>query len=199
MRLTTQRQKETGAFYTPKVWADKAIEYISRIVPQLEDYVIYDPCCGEGALLEAIPKGIERYGTTLEEEDVEICRDKGFQVWQLDFLHDEITELLPPSKMNRLIVLTNPPYVKLPSTHNSIAYRRYKTNDATALFYYRILKELKPIMLCGFNKLDLYQASSHEKFRAEFNIYDRTVASFITPSKSWNLSGDFPIQFNIII
>lgn len=92
---------------------------------------------------EALPKGVEKYGTTLEWEDVEICRNKGFQVWQLDFLKDDISEILPPSKMERLIIFTNPPYVKL-STNQYSLQEKYKTNDATALFYYRILKELKP-------------------------------------------------------
>ena len=198
MILTNERQKETGAFYTPKKWADLAVKYIMEVVPNIEDYVFFDPCCGEGALLESLPKGVEKYGATLEYEDVEICRDKGFQVWQLDFLNDDISQILPPSKMERLIIYTNPPYVKLPREHNSFAYQKYKTNDATALFYYRILNEMNPLLLCGFNKLDLYQGQAHQKFREETRFRQRTVKTFLTNSKSWNLKGNFPISFNII-
>ena len=198
MNLSTQRQKETGAFYTPKMWADLAVKYIQEVVPNLQDYVFYDPCCGEGALLEALPKGVEKYGTTLEWEDVEICRDKGFQVWQLDFLKDDISELLPESKMKRLIIFTNPPYVKLPTGSCSLQIK-YKNNDVTALFYYRIYKELKPILLCGFNKLDLYQAPTHERFRNEIPIRKITIKQFLSPSYSWGLKGNFPISFNILL
>lgn len=199
MQLEKERQKETGAFYTPKIWADLSVKYIMEVLPNIEDCVFYDCCCGEGALLEALPKGVEKYGTTLEWQDVEICRDKGLQVWQLDFLNDEILDLLPNSKMKRLVVFTNPPYVKLPKEHDSIAYRKYKNNDATALFYYRIIKELKPILLCGFNKLDLHQAPIQSKFRNDTGFCDKIIKQFICPSKSWNLNGDFPIGFNILL
>lgn len=198
MNLSTERQKETGAFYTPKMWADLAVKYIIEVCPNIEDFVFLDVCCGEGALLEALPKGVEKYGTTLEWEDVEICRNKGFQVWQLDFLKEDISEILPPSKMERLIIFTNPPYVKLPINSNRFQIK-YKTNDATALFYYRILNELNPILLCGFNKLDLYQAQAHGRFRNETKIREKTIKQFLSPSKSWNLNGDFPISFNIVL
>ncbi len=56
MELSVKKRKETGAFYTPKKWADLAVKKIQEIIPNLEDFVFYDPCCGEGALLEALPK-----------------------------------------------------------------------------------------------------------------------------------------------
>lgn len=197
MILSKQKQKETGAFYTPKTWADLAVKFIIEAVPNIEEFVFLDVCCGEGALLEALPKGVEKYGTTLEWEDVEICRNKGLQVWQLDFLKDDITEILPPSKMEKLIIFTNPPYVKL-NTNQYLLQDKYNSNDATALFYYRILEELKPVLLCGFNKLDLYQAPIHQRFRNETKIIEKTIKQFLSPSKSWNLNGDFPISFNIL-
>jgi hypothetical protein len=101
--------------------------------------------------------------------------------------------------MKRLVIFTNTPYVKLPKNNDSLAYRKYKNNDVTALFYYRIIKELKPILLCGFNKLDLLQAPVHEKFRAETKFCDKIIKQFICPSKSWGLNGDFPIGFNICL
>lgn len=200
MELTKQRQKDTGAFYTPKIWADLAVKYILEVCPNIEDFVFLDVCCGEGALLEALPKGVEKYGTTLEWEDVEICRDKGFQVWQLDFLKDDISEILPPNKMERLIIFTNPPFVKLPANQYQFLRNKYKTNDATALVFHRIISELNPLLLCSFNKTDIWQAQSHKSFRQQFNIYKNVVGkTFLTPSKSWGLKGDFPIIFNIFL
>lgn len=197
MELSKERQKQTGSFYTPEKWAKLAVSYIEKVVPNLEDFVFYDPCCGEGALLDALPKYVEKYGTTLEWEDVEICRDKGYQVWQLDFLKDGIEDILPPSKMKRLIIFTNPPYVKL-STNQYECQKLYNTNDATALFYYKILDILHPILLCSFNKIDLFQAQIHRDFRSKTVFTDKTIRCFLTPSKSWGLKGDFPIAFNIL-
>ena len=197
MELSKLRQKQTGAFYTPKIWADLAVKYILQVVPDINNYIFLDVCCGEGALLDALPKGVEKYGTTLEWQDVEICRNKGFQVWQLDFLTDDILDILPPSKMDRLIIFTNPPYVKL-STNQYEIQKKYNNNDATALFYYRIFDELKPILLCGFNKLDLYQALIHKKFRNDTDLRKKTIKQFLSPSKSWGLNGSFPISFNIL-
>ena len=76
MELTVKQRKETGAFYTPKLWAEKSVEEIKKILPDMESYFFYDPAAGEGALLEALPKGCAKYGTSLECEDVEILRNK---------------------------------------------------------------------------------------------------------------------------
>lgn len=40
MKLTKERQKETGAFYTPKIWADKAVEYMRKVVPNFDYKII---------------------------------------------------------------------------------------------------------------------------------------------------------------
>ena len=77
MELTEKRRSETWAFYTPRMRAEKAIEYMSRELWDLHNYVFYDPACWEGALLEALPDDIEKFGTTLEEEDAKICMEKG--------------------------------------------------------------------------------------------------------------------------
>ena len=125
MDLTKERRIETGAFYTPRIWAAKAVEYIREIVPNMEDYIFMDVCCGEGSLLEALPKECAKFGTTLEWEDVEICRNKGLFVWQLDFLNESVSDLLRPDQMDRLIVFTNPPYYKLGVNHDCFAKRKF--------------------------------------------------------------------------
>lgn len=198
MELTEKRKKETGAFYTPKIWAEKAVEYIKEVIPNMEDFIFMDVCCGEGALLEALPKECAKFGTTLEWEDVEICRDKGLFVWQVDFLNENVSDLLRPDQMERLVIFTNPPYFKLSATHDCFAKRKYKSNDSVALFYYRILNEMNPILLCGFNKLDLLQSSTQAKFRNDTGFDKRIYKMFVSPSSSWGLKGNFPIAFNIV-
>ena len=55
MNLSKQRQKDTGAFYTPKIWADLAVKYILEVCPNIEEFVFLGVCCGEGAFLAALP------------------------------------------------------------------------------------------------------------------------------------------------
>lgn len=199
MELTKERRIQTGAFYTPKIWADKAVEYIREILPNMEDYFFWDMCAGEGALLEALPENCDKYGTTLEYEDYQILKSKGFNSNQFDFLDGDISKLQElKGNENRLIVFTNPPYFKLSASHDCYAKRKYKTNDSVALFFYRIVKEVKPLLICSFNKLDLYQGSTLSKFRNDIPIFQMTIAQFLSPSQSWGLKGNFPIAFNIL-
>ena len=102
--------------------------------------------------------------------------------------------------MERLIIFTNPPFVKLPAEKYIFLKNKYKSKDATALIYLRILNELKPILLCGWNKIDLYQSQEHKSFRQQFGIFERSVINpCLTPSMSWGLKGKFPIAFNIFL
>lgn len=210
MKLTKERQKATGAFYTPKRWADLAVQYIQKalideysdISPNLWDYYFWDMAAGEGALLDALPEYCEKYATTLEWEDCKyLLENKDYPATRADFLNVNL-DLLPWVKNvpnHRLIVFTNPPYVKLPASHHSYAKNEYGTNDAVALFHKRILKEVRPLMLCSFNKLDLYQPGPNmQDVISDLNYYERTINGFITSSKTWGLSGRFPIIFECL-
>ena len=220
MKLTKERQKETGAFYTPKIWADLAVQYIQKFVRDLEGFTFYDPAAGEGALLDALPANCAKIASTLEAEDVKILKAKGYEnAFQFDFLsesldildlHGEFGDTKPSRCLakammqpEKLIIFTNPPFVKLPATHSSYAKTRYKTNDATALFFYRILKEIQPFLLCSFNKMDIWQADSQRKLRNDLKVYQRLKVIdspiFLSPSDSWGLKGQFPIAFNMLL
>lgn len=104
MQLTAERRAATGAFYTPELWARRAVEYLEQTLPEpLERFAFYDPAGGEGALLEALPEGCARYATSLEQEDVDIMRAKGIKAWQFDFLNNHTTLICAPpaSKASR--------------------------------------------------------------------------------------------------
>ena len=201
MELTKERKHNTGAYYTPKEWADLAVEYMKKALPEpLEKYVFYDPAGGEGALLEALPEGCEKYATTLEVEDVEIMRSKGLKAWQFDFLNDNIYELPHilhhAAQCGRLVVFTNPPFVKLPSIPKTWAHETYGTNDSIYLFFYRIYEELRANYLCSFNKpLGRPTMSIHGE-----NLYYNWdfLGGFMSWTKEhWGLSGSFAIDFNM--
>lgn len=57
-------QKETGAFYTPKEYAEKAMELVKMAidrVPEGNDYVIIDACAGSGNLEAVLPDDILKH------------------------------------------------------------------------------------------------------------------------------------------
>ena len=152
MELSRKRREETGAFYTPKVWADLAVQYILSVIPDPENYIFYDPAAGEGALLDALPANCRKIASTLEVEDVEILKAKGYKdAFQFDFL-DESLDILDlygdidnpkPSRClakammqrERLIIFTNPPFIHLPASNSCFAKKRYKDNKAVCLFF----------------------------------------------------------------
>lgn len=199
MQLTLSQKKEQGAFYTPDIWAKKAVEYIQNVLPNMEDYFFWDMAAGEGALLEVLPIECEKYATTLEAEDVDILRDKGIVANQFDFLNEDIQRLkyLPENK-DELIVFTNPPYLYLPAENKSFAKVRYKTGHCESLFLHRIFNEVKPLLVCLFSKMDIFQSASHRDFRTAYKLTNRILHQFVCPSRSWGLKGEFPISFTIL-
>lgn len=203
MELTAQRRKETGAFYTPKFWAELAIRYMQNALPlPLEEYFFYDPAGGEGALLEALPKGCKKMATTLEHQDVYMMRNKGIDAYRFDFLNDEMWKvrgrLQSYIDAGRLVAFTNPPFVKLPSKNKTWAHEVYKTNDSVYLFYYRLVYELGINYLCSFNK-PLQKPILIEHNKALFFDMGATfLGGFMSHSREhWGLSGSFAVDFNM--
>lgn len=207
MQLTPDRRQRTGAFYTPPLWADKAVSRLERVCPCLDHMVIYDPAAGEGALLDAVrrrhPYALT-VGTTLESEDASLLDERGHVAAQFDFLQQN-TRFLPEevhmgSEDGNLVVFTNPPFLKLPAAAYPLVRRRYPSagRDATALFLLRALRELHPLLIATFHKLDIYQSPQLEAFRRDFRPYSRRIdPGFIVPAASWpRLKGCFPIAFS---
>lgn len=205
MELSAKRRAETGAFYTPKIRADLAVKTMQEKIGNLTDYIFYDPACGEWALLEALPEEVIKFGTTLEAWDVEICKRRGIEALQMDFLSPESESVLESlanlfERVSKpLVIFTNPPYFRLKADQYPEIKKIYKTNDSVALFYCRLMFMFEPAYICWFNKLDLRQSTDMGIFRERLAIYWILQKMFITPSKSrpW-LKGDFPIAFNIL-
>lgn len=199
MKLTKQRQVETGAFYTPKVWADMAVSYFKEFVSEdLSEFVFWDMAGGEGALLDALPHDVRKIGTTLELEDMLIMRSKGIEAYQFDFL-DEDLNALPFYKdldKEKLIVFTNPPYMRLKGTHDCYAKREYKMNSAEELFILRICLEIEPKFLGIFTKAGTLQLGG--KLYEKTYLHQFFRCGFASCSKQgWGLSGNFGILFSL--
>ena len=199
MKLTKERQKETGAFYTPKVWADMAVSYFKNYLDEdLSEFVFWDVAGGEGALLDALPHNVRRIGTTLELEDMLIMRSKGIEAYQFDFLDGDL-ESLPFYKdldKEKLVVFTNPPYMRLKKEHDCYAKRKYGTNAAEDLFIMRICLEVAPKILGIFTKAATIQLCG--KVYEETFLHHFFTTGFASCSKQdWNLSGVFGILFSL--
>jgi len=192
-----QHKKDTGAFYTPKIWADLAVKYMQDFFGEgIFDFTFYDCAAGEGNLIDALPKGTKTICSTLEWKDVEILRDKGHQAFQLDFIEEFpvwFTDYI--NNINNLVVFMNPPYFKLKAEHKAYGKDRYKTNDSVEIFYHRIINEMNADFIFSFNKLDLIQSSKACSFRDKTNGKLTLLKCFVSPSKSWGLKGNFPIGF----
>lgn len=205
MQMTDTHRAKTGAYYTPSQWARLAERYLAKVVPCLDGFTVYDPAAGEGALLDALPDGTERVGSTLERADVEILLRKGYTAQQFDFSRQNLRfldeSILEASQSGTLIVLTNPPYRKMAAGECALMKRTHHEccGDLTALFLLRALRELKPALICSFTKTDIYQATSMKPFRDAFDPFGRLVSRpFLCPSTSWpGLKGSFPIAFSV--
>lgn len=200
MELSEQRRAETGAFYTPKIWADKAVEYMAQTLGNLTDYAFYDPAAGEGALLEALPQESQKMASTLEYPDVQILRAKGFAAAEYDFLKNDDIFQLPFNVFypgREAVIFTNPPYFKGAKGYAHETYPICK-GDATALFLARIYFELPHIRtVCLFHKSDIFGGPSMADFRREAAF--KYLNGFICPSMGWpGLKGRFPICFSIL-
>ena len=203
MEMTDRRRAVTGAFYTPKMWADFCVNRLRDVLPTFDGFTFYDPAAGEGALLDALPEGTDCYASTIESEDVKILRAKGYEAEQFDFLTMNVNFLHPNILAARdegtLVVLTNPPFFTLPADRYQLMRRHYPTcRDSVCLFLMRILKELRPCIIATWSKMDIYQAVMLKPFRDVFDPVGRLLMPpAMTPSKSWGLKGNFPIVFSV--
>lgn len=139
-RMTeTDLRRFTGEFFTPLSFAEKAIDYIYRVVGkkcwESGKYRLWDVACGTGNLEYVLPTEALKYCylSTLLEDDANYCQKlyPDATVFQYDYLNDDISFLVHPellemdvqSKMPKQLVddlrnpditwilLFNPPYV----------------------------------------------------------------------------------------
>ncbi len=199
------RRLKTGEFYTPPYLAkDSAAWLLECLTLDAKEYVFYDPAAGAGNLLEALPEGVERYGSTLETQDIPILKNKGINAFQFDFLEGKISDLPPrimeASDAGRLVVFTNPPYFKVPADKYQRRKKQYGTNDSAALFLKIIIEELQPICVGFWSKIDIYQ--SQQVFSKMLNTYmERELRHLRYPimcnSKRFSCKGEYPILFSV--
>jgi len=122
-----------GAFFTPRIWVEKAHEYIADALGDdwQDEYYVYDCAAGSGNLLSGLYNQERIFASDIDGQNVRIMMEETrptfrSNIFQFDFLNDDYVRLsdggkVPDSLMDvleveekrrKLIFLINPPYAE---------------------------------------------------------------------------------------
>jgi hypothetical protein len=164
-----QYRKDTGGEYTPFFFVEKQNE-ILRQHYDLDEYIVFDPCCGVGNLENLFGKDYKQYVylSTLEQMDVDICKIKDFEnSIQFDYLKDntqpkfkykgsllDINEICKREK-RKLMVIMNPPYVR---------QKGFNQNNLAIEFFNKVLA-LQPQVIVFYYMTSIFFRSEIEQYK----------------------------------
>ncbi len=123
-------RERKGAFFTPQIWVEKSQIYLANYLGEnwQEEYYIWDCCAGTGNLLNGFTNEYHIFASTLDQQDVEVMKDRvrnganllENHIFQFDFLNDDFNSdkvpedlkkiLSDPEKRKKLVIYINPPY-----------------------------------------------------------------------------------------
>ena len=123
-------RERKGSFFTPRIWVEKAQEYLADTLGEnwQDEYYIWDCCAGTGNLLAGLTNKYNIWASTIDEPDVKVMHDQithglnliDSHIFQFDFLNDPFSKL-PQSlrdviedeeKRRKLVIFINPPYAE---------------------------------------------------------------------------------------
>ena len=123
-------RERKGSFFTPQQWVELSQRYLAEVLGEdwQEEYTVWDPAAGTGNLLNGLSNKYNIWASTLDQQDVDVMRDRirnganllESHVFQIDFLNDGF-EKLPaelraivedPERRKKLVVYMNPPYAE---------------------------------------------------------------------------------------
>ena len=123
-------RERKGSFFTPRQWVELSQRYLAEVLGEdwQEEYTVWDPAAGTGNLLNGLTNKYNIWASTLDQQDVDVMRDRirnganllESHVFQFDFLNDGF-EKLPaelraivddPERRKKLVVYMNPPYAE---------------------------------------------------------------------------------------
>ncbi|MBR3049888.1 MAG: hypothetical protein IKG61_00370 [Selenomonadaceae bacterium] len=140
-RMTEENLRRfTGEFYTPKLFADKAVEYLQKTVGdwwQDDNFRLWDMAAGTGNLEFSLPAEslAKCYISTLIKDEADYCAKifPAATCFQYDYLNDDAAKLPENLRADlanpniRWIIFINPPYV----TANNYERDKTKINKDT--------------------------------------------------------------------
>ena len=171
-KLTPQDIMERkGAFYTPKIWVQKAQDYLKSALGKgwQDKYYIWDCAAGTGNLLKGLTNSAQIYASTLDLSDVlimkELCKiDKNDKtktpeqrlnlldknIFAFDFLNDDFSTLpqtlqeilKDEKKREKLIIFINPPYAEASSATAKTNGKGNKAGISKSQIYTRYFDNL---------------------------------------------------------
>ncbi len=151
---TDEYRKKTGSEYTPSCFVEKQNEILKQHY-NLEEFIICDTCAGVGNLENQFGIDFKKncYLSTLEENDVEICKINGFEnAIQYDYLknkdqprwkyqgRERDIEEICRLENKKLMVIINPPYQRKKGFEHNLAIEFFnkiiKLKPQVVVFYY---------------------------------------------------------------
>ena len=123
-RMTEENLRRfTGEFYTPKLFADKAVQYLQKTVGEWwkdDNFRLWDMAAGTGNLEFALPEESRGkcYISTLIKDEADYCANtfSSATCFQYDFLNDDADKLPENLRADldnpdiKWIIFINPPY-----------------------------------------------------------------------------------------
>ena len=123
-------RERKGSFFTPRQWVELSQKYLADTLGEdwQEEYTVWDPAAGTGNLLNGLTNKYNIWASTLDQQDVDVMRDRirnganllESHVFQFDFLNDSFDKLPAelraivddPERRKKLVVYMNPPYAE---------------------------------------------------------------------------------------
>ena len=123
-------RERKGSFFTPRQWVELSQKYLADALGEdwQEEYTVWDPAAGTGNLLNGLTNKYNIWASTLDQQDVDVMRDRirnganllESHVFQFDFLNDSFDKLPAelraivddPERRKKLVVYMNPPYAE---------------------------------------------------------------------------------------
>lgn len=144
-------RERKGSFFTPQIWVELSQKYLTDTLGEdwQDDYTIWDCAAGTGNLLIGLTNKYNIWASTLDQQDVDVMRDRvknganllDSHVFQFDFLNDDFSKLPAPlldiindpEKRKKLVIYINPPYAEATSSKTiSNTNSRHKKDVATS-------------------------------------------------------------------
>ncbi len=123
-------RERKGSFFTPQIWVELSQKYLTDVLGEdwQDEYYIWDCAAGTGNLLTGLTNKYNIWASTLDQQDVEVMKDRiknganliEDHVFQFDFLNDDFKKLPKnlqeiinnPEKRKNLVMYINPPYAE---------------------------------------------------------------------------------------
>ena len=182
--VTEMKRRRTGEFFTPSDWVDESQKMITEQLGEdwRDKYVVWDASAGTCNLTRNY-KFKELYSSTLEQADIDISNEAGYNPeatkFQFDFLNDSLDKLPDGLKKaleeNKPIVFfNNPPYSSFNNRKNATTGGKNKKVIQT------LIKQRMEASGIGYSARNLYSQFIYRinDISEQYNLNSVIMATF---------------------